>query len=69
MDVDFINKTEECCFVVTIMTDFLTMIENQFNKKVLCVGTYNAKELYEETMLLLSNQKGILLQKCCPDTP
>ena len=55
--------------VVTVMTNFFFYIHTQFNAKILCVRSDNAKELIEDDMKLLLLKFGIYHQTSCADTP
>lgn len=52
-----------------VMNDFCQYVETQYNTKILCVRSDNAKELVEGAMLSFYKKKGIASQSSCRDTP
>ncbi|KAL2938470.1 Retrovirus-related Pol polyprotein from transposon RE1 [Bienertia sinuspersici] len=55
--------------VVTVMEQFLMLIENQFEMTVKCIRSDNARELIEGRMKEIYQNKGIVHQRSCVETP
>lgn len=54
---------------VTILNQFITYVERQFNHKIKCIRSDNAKKLIQGDAKQLLLQKGIMFQSSCPETP
>ena len=55
--------------VEKIFKEFYRMIENQFQTKISILRSDNGTEYFNKVLETFSNEKGILHQSSCSDTP
>ena len=76
--VTFINDHTRLCWVYLmreksevekIFKEFYRMIENQFQTKISILRSDNGTEYFNKVLETFSNEKGILHQFSCSDTP
>ena len=55
--------------VKRIFKEFYKMIENQLQTKISILRSNNGTEYFNKVLETISNEKGILYQSSCSDTP